>query len=176
MSFDTALRLTARHYGAYPGPTQRTYELALGVADYFAANSVSEVGVIGVAIGSDGYHYLGLSPALQRAVMTHMQEGQSLSHGHFRLGRGLEGELGVKFDLCRKVGVDILEKSSFNKGCAEKKIVSNIYQRKLKITEISVVAYPISLESQGLEAHVVVASSEATDIAPCRSCLAIYTG
>lgn len=176
MSFETALQLTADYYGHYPGPTQDTYELAEQVAKFFKQNAIKTAGVIAVAIGSDDYHYLGLSPDLQRAVMTEMREGQSMSHGHFRLGRGLEAFTGTKFDLCRKVADDIAQKVDSNRGCAEKKIVTNIYARDLSIEEISVIPYPDTVFGASIPAHIVVANGDGAYIAPCESCLAIYHG
>jgi hypothetical protein len=175
MGFQRALELTEKYYGAYPGPRKETYELAEGVAGYFKKNAVRSPGVIAVAYAGN-YYYLGLSPDLQRDVMTVMREGQSKSHGHFRLGRGLEAELGVKFDLSRKVSDDLVGKVKSNFGCAEKKIVSNLNQRGDKMEQISVIAYPDNIYSDDIPAHIVVASADGAYIAPCASCLAIYTG
>ncbi|MBB5463851.1 hypothetical protein [Paraburkholderia sp. Cpub6] len=178
MSFKTAIELTKKYYGNYPGPTEETYALAEKVADFFKENAISAAGVIAVAIGSDKYHYLGLSPALQKAVMTQMidEAGGSALNGHFRLGRGLEAYTGVKFDLSRKVSTDIVGKASFNKGCAEKKIVSNMYLRKVTLKEISVIPFPETIFAESIPAHIVVASADGAYIAPCATCLQIYPG
>ncbi|MEX3816623.1 hypothetical protein AB3X96_42005 [Paraburkholderia sp. BR13439] len=53
MSFKTAIELTKKYYGNYPGPTEETYALAEKVADFFKENAISAAGVIAVAIGSD---------------------------------------------------------------------------------------------------------------------------
>lgn len=185
-SFERALQLTKSHYGSYPGPTKETYELAAQVAEHFRQNNVDQVGVIAVAKGSDAthgsYYYLGLSPGLQRSVMTtmcfddttHVQ--RSLSYGHFRLGRGLEQLTGVKFDLSRKVSNHIANGAKFNKGCAEKKVLSGILSRNEKLLEISVVAYPDTVFAESIPAHVVVGSADGCYIAPCSTCIDAYHG
>ena len=189
MSFERALELTRSHYGKYPGPTRETYDLALQVAAYLKTNKVSTPGVIAVAIGSDQhkalpsgtYYFLGLSPDLQRAVMTNMQMDEEAvdrgkAYGHFRLGRGLETMTGKRFDLSRKVSDAIAQKVTHNRGCAEKKILSNILTRKEKLLEISVVSFPDTQYATDIPAHIVAVSSEAAYIAPCDSCLAVYHG
>jgi hypothetical protein len=175
MSFERALELTKKFYGNYPGPTESTYALANQVADYFQTQNINTAGVIAVGIGSDDYYYLGLSPDLQSKVMTAMSGGEPPPNAHFRLGDGLEKSTGVAFDLCRKVADDIIEKAQRkNPGCAEKKIVSEIYALKVTLKEISVIPYPDTIWGENLPAHVAVSGADGVLIAPCESCRKIY--
>jgi hypothetical protein len=133
------------------------------------------------ALSSGTYYFLGLSPDLQQAVMTNMQMDEEAvdrgkEYGHFRLGRGLETATGKKFDLSRKVSDAIAQKVTHNRGCAEKKILTNILNRKEKLLEISVVGFPDAQYATDIPAHVVAVTSEAAYIAPCDTCLAVYHG
>ena len=181
MSFQEAHKLSHRFYGNYPGPTEDTYELAMAVAAYFASCAIRNAGVIGVAKCSEGLYHLGLSPDLQAAVMTCMaglqDKANTMLNAHFRLGDGLREATGIRFDLCRKVGDEIVKKAGGeNPGCAEKKIVTNVLRSGAKIKGISVVPYPDTQYADGLPATMVGASADGAYIAPCKTCLAIYHG
>lgn len=167
MSFKRALELTKKYYGNYPGPTERTYDKAEDVANYFGNMNVKTAGVIAVAIGSDEKYYLGLSPYLQQKVMS--------NDGYLKFRPDLEAIFDGDFVFCSQTSGDIVAKAKNNPGCAEKKIVSTIYLARQTLNEISVVPHPDTEWAEGLPpAMVVVGSADGALIAPCESCRSIY--
>ncbi len=177
------LEMAGNYYGEFPGPGVDTYELAEAVSQFLSKLGYRTPGVIGVG-RSDGkredgspVYFLGMSPEIQREVIYELGgEGHRKRVAHFALGRSLDTALEVKFILCWKVSARILESAKFNKGCAEKKIVTAIDSySKETLEEISVVPHPFDADAKGLSAHVVVGSSDGLVIAPCKSCRGILT-
>lgn len=167
MDFQTALNRTASYYSPYPGPGETTFNLCLGVADVFRGYGCKKTGVIGIAIGSDGGTYLGLSPDLQREVLPDRSWVSALKDD---LRKALE----VEFFVCLKVEDDIVQNVTWNRGCAEKKILSHMRSHSLTIHEISVIAYPDEQFAEGLgPANIVLAAADGVYIAPCQSCVQV---
>jgi len=111
MSYQIALELTKKFYGNYPGPTERTYDKGVIVANYFNNIKVRNAGVVAVAIDNDGTFYLGLSPYLQANAAS--------ENGYVKFRDDLKQMIARDFVFSTITSDDIVAKANnHNPGCA----------------------------------------------------------
>ncbi len=163
---ERALELTKEFYGGFPGPETTLYDKAKKISIELTNLGIDTIGVIAVAtsnIANDEL-YFGMSPDIQLAV----------KKAHLNLDPILRRILG-RYQICKYVSDEIADEVAYNKGCAEKKIITKMLENKGEIREISVVPHPDDAWGQGIsDAQLVVATADNVYIAPCKTCIQIY--
>ncbi|HEV3049298.1 MAG TPA: hypothetical protein VGX50_03275, partial [Longimicrobium sp.] len=156
---DTVIELLNRSYRPIPGPTRELLEEVRAIAWIVKRITNAEpVGIIGICTTGTGKKYLGFSPELQAAV------------------RSKRDQIEVDTRCRLALGVDerILNKVEWNKGCAEKKLMSAALTDGEIITHVAVAEYPPGTNPGKLAMHMGAASAKESGYAPCESCQAAY--
>jgi len=162
----TLIGLLSKYYAPLPGPGADSYEAARTASRILKSHS-SEVGIIACALSRQGYLYVGISPKLWDALGSKFSTNKEVSDA-LKAG-GLKGGT-IWTDS--KVDGTLLATIEFNKGCAEKRVLSAALKYSDTITEISVTEHPVGSDPGGLAKHVTVGTSSG-DLyyGPCDSCL-----
>jgi hypothetical protein len=155
----TLLGLLAQQYGSIPGPTRATLdkaaEISLLLRDKWNVDT-SKAGIVGVAQTAGSAFHVAFSPDLQTAVTVRKV---SL----------------VGVTMHTAVAQEIVENVTFNKGCAEKKLMSAAVTSGLTFTSYAVVEYPLRSDPKLLASHMNVGSSSGGSFyGPCDSCKGVY--
>jgi hypothetical protein len=126
--------------------------------------------MIAVGIAKTGYLYVGISPRLWDDLGRNFADSWAVV-------KALQAD--EYFKNCRMwtsaaVNETLLNGIKFNKGCAEKRVVSAAHcDWNDTITQISITEHPVDANPGQLAAHIGVGTGTATYYAPCRSCIEV---
>jgi len=160
----TVIDLLKKYYDPLPGPGAESYEAALKVSEILAPFS-KEPGIIACGYSST-YLYVGISPKLWDALGSSFSSNKQVVA---TLKTGIKGAIWTS----SKVDESLLKTITFNKGCAEKRVLTAALEFSETVTEISVTEHPSGTDPGTLANHVALGSSSGgTFYAPCKSCIA----
>lgn len=151
----------AESYAPLPAPTQESLDFARSISNSLRRSvSTDNAGVVAVAMAG-GSWFFAFSADLQRAVSARFSvRGATWCRGG-----------GPSSDMMERV---IQKASEFNPGCAEKKLLAEIW--RLNPGEVETVAaapFPETVDLnviQNLISYIEIGSGREVFIGPCRSC------
>jgi len=145
-------------YSPLPGPTDQTMTVAAAAADYIYRNTgVNTVGILGVSTYDFSTYNFALSANLMAAVKVHVNVLQ---------GVWTELRAACVSSVERRLLVGV----EYNKGCAEKKLITTARLVDKEILSMAVVAYPPGADPQGLATHVSLTGTSGSFYQPCDTC------
>ncbi len=145
-------------YSPLPGPTEETMTVAVAAAAYIYSNTgVNTVGILGVSTYDYSTYNFALSANLMSAV-----------RGHVSVLKGVWTELGAA--CVNSVERRLLTGVEYNKGCAEKKLITTARLVDREILSMAVVAYPPGANPRSLAAHVSLSGASDKFYKPCETC------
>ena len=155
----TLKELLTRAYRPFPPPTDTGFTAVNMIAEWLEGRGIQCVrgGVIAVAYMDRGPTLFAFSPALQDEIAAR------------RLYRNIYNSAPETQQFCTRGD----ERASYNKGCAEKKILKYAREHGATIESMTVREYPDGKVDEALASHVGVGTKDRVYVAPCDSCKAI---
>jgi hypothetical protein len=172
MTFEDLASRVTKYYGGLPGPDEWCFDCAAYLSVKLFPD-VKTAGVIGVGLTEENYCCVAFSPDLQAEVKA-QKLWQAVEGYVWSFQKGAPKSQKAKPFLCKVVDDAIATAAAYNKGCAEKKIITASNQYKDPLVAISVIEYPNGAGSDNLSAYVVFGGADGSYIAPCKSCIGTY--